>query len=293
MPDQQCRFIFEKADIRGELVQLEHSFQTVLDNNPLPTCVQQLLGQFLSAASLLAATLKFDGILTLQARGSGALSMIMAECTHQQQVRAIAKLNEEIDPATINDDNLQELMGPDGVLAIIIEPDQGERYQGIVPLDAPDLARCIEHYFQQSEQINTRIWLACSEQQSAGLLLQALPKSHVATDEDNEAHWQTARHLVATVKDQELLELTPDTLVYRLLNEFEIRLFPTTAIKFECSCSRERSGQALSALGEADVLAMLKESDAIEIDCQFCHQHYQFTEQDLAELFPDSHHTLH
>ncbi|WP_317929976.1 Hsp33 family molecular chaperone HslO [Halioxenophilus sp. WMMB6] len=293
MSDQQCRFLFDNADIRGEFVQLEQSYQQVISNNDLPTVIQQLLGDFLSAVSLLAATLKFDGILTLQARGSGPLSMIMAECTHQQQVRAIARLNEEVDETTPLPNDLQALVGNDGILALIIDPDKGERYQGIVPLDAPNLAACLEHYFSQSEQIGTRIWLARNQQRCAGLLLQALPKSNVATEEENLDHWQTAVHLVSTVKAEELLELAPQTLVHRLLNEFPIRLLAATPVAFQCSCSRERSAQALSALGETEVMTMLAESPTIIIDCQFCHQRYQFDMDDLSELFPDNHPTLH
>ena len=293
MSDQQTRFIFEKADIRGELVQLDQAYSKVLGNNPLPTNLQGLLGEFLSAVSLLSATLKFNGILTLQARGSGPLSMIMAECSNQQQVRAIAKVREGVDESSVTGENLQELIGKDGVLAIIIDPDEGERYQGIVPLDAPKLAQCIEHYFEQSEQIQTRIWLASSKTQTAGLLLQALPKSQVTTDEENREVWHTAQHLVSTVRDSELLELTPDVLVHRLLNEFQIRLFDSGPISFHCDCSRQRSGQALVALGYDEVLALLSEQSVIEIDCQFCHEHYQFSDQDLEELFPDKHHTVH
>ncbi|BFM05912.1 Hsp33 family molecular chaperone HslO [Halioxenophilus aromaticivorans] len=293
MSDQQCRFILENADIRGEVVQLSDCYQQVLANNPLPPPIQRLLGEFLSAVSLLAATLKFEGILTLQARGSGPLEMIMAECDHQQQVRAIANVAEDANEAALADASLQQLIGDDGLLAIIIDPEVGERYQGIVPLDQPDLAGCIGHYFAQSEQINTQVWLASDGKLAGGFLLQALPQSEVATPEENQEHWHTARQLVATVKDEELLTLVPQELTYRLLNEFTVRMFDATPIRFHCSCSRARSAQALSALGEDDVRSMLAESPVIAIDCQFCHQHYEFDQNNLTELFPDTNHTLH
>lgn len=293
MSDQQSRFIIENADIRGEVVQLCDSYQQVLANNPQPEVIQTLLGEFLSAASLLSATLKFDGILTLQARGDGPLAMIMAECTHHQQIRAIATLADDFDAQAIEGANLQTLIGDNGVLSITIDPDKGERYQGLVPLQSPDLAGCIAHYFEQSEQIKTQVWLATSATQCAGFLLQALPQSQLATPEQNQQHWLTASQLVATVKDEELLSLDPQTLVYRLLNEFPVRMFDAKSIAFQCSCSRARSAQALSALGEDDVRALLDESPVIAIDCQFCHQHYEFTQTDLAELFPEVKRTLH
>lgn len=283
----------ENADIRGEVVQLAESYQKVLVNNPLPNPIQHLLGEFLTAVSLLAATLKFEGILTLQARGSGPLNMIMAECTHQQQLRGIARLDENYSDTDVQSKDLQQLIGDDGLLALIIDPDHGERYQGIVPLDAPDLAGCIAHYFEQSEQIDTCVWLASSDTQCGGFLLQALPQSKVASEEENAEHWQTAVHLASTVKPEELLELDAASLTVRLLNEFPVRMFDAMAIEFHCSCSRSRSAQALIALGEAEVASMLQENPVIAIDCQFCHQHYEFDHTDLNELFPDSNHILH
>ncbi len=293
MSDQQCRFILENADIRGEVVQLSEAYQQVLANNPQPVIIQRLLGEFLSAVSLLAATLKFEGILTLQARGSGPLEMIMAECNHQQQVRAIAHVKDGIDQSQLSDAGLQQLIGDDGLLAMIIDPEVGERYQGIVPLEYDDLAGCIGHYFAQSEQIDTQIWLASSDDHAAGFLLQALPQSQVASEQENQNHWHTVQQLVATVKDEELLTLDPQELTYRLLNEFPVRMFDATAVQFHCSCSRDRSAQALSALGEVDVRTMLAESPVIAIDCQFCHQHYEFDQSDLPELFPGTNRTLH
>lgn len=293
MSDQQCRFLFDDADIRGEVVQLADALGTIMTNNDLPKSVQSLLGEFVAAATLMSATLKFEGLLTLQARGSGPLSLIMAECTDKQEIRAVARTQEGVDASTLAGLDLQQLIGADGVLAIIIEPDQGERYQGLVPLDAPQLASCLEHYFRQSEQINTRLWLACDGQRCGGLLLQALPQSKLTTAELNAEHWQTAEHLAATVKDEELLSLDPHTLIYRLLNEFTVRAFAPTPVTFKCSCSRARSAQALIALGEAEVKQMLDELTTIQIDCQFCHQRYLFDQQDLPELFPETNHTLH
>lgn len=293
MSDQQCRFLLENADIRGEVVQLTDSYQQVLANNPLPAVIQSLIGEFLSAVSLLSATLKFDGVLSLQARGEGPLEMIMAECNHHKQVRAIAQLAEGYNQDSLAGKSLQQLIGTEGVLAITIDPDHGERYQGVVPLTEPDLAGCIAHYFVQSEQINTRVWLATSATQCAGFLLQVLPQSQVASQEQNEEYWNTAEQLVATVKDDELLSLPPQDLVFRLLNEFPVRMFDAVPIIFQCSCSRGRSAQALVALGEAEVKSLLEESPTIEIDCQFCHQHYEFTQTDLSELFPDTNRVLH
>jgi len=281
--DLMHRFLFDHTDIRGEIVTLEESYQSVIGNNDYPQLVKRLLGEFVAAISLLSSSLKFDGIITLQARGDGPLPLIMAECDHQKSLRAVAKPSDDIDYDAFEGAGLRSLIG-DGMLAIIIQPDKGKRYQGIVPLESDSLAGCLEHYFAQSEQLPTRFWLEAGETQAAGLMLQMLPQQ-VSSEEENDAHWSTVTQLASTVKPEELLALDHETILYRLFNEEQTRVFDAEAVRFQCSCSRERSASALVSLGRREVSAMLAEQDLISIDCQFCHQSYAFGERDMGDLF--------
>jgi len=289
--DLMHRFLFDHTDIRGEIVTLEESYQSVIGNNDYPQVVQRLLGEFVAAISLLSSSLKFDGIITLQARGEGPLPLIMAECDHQKSLRAVAKPNESVNYDDLATASFQELIG-DGMLAIIIQPDKGARYQGIVPLESDSLAGCLEHYFAQSEQLPTRFWLEAGESQAAGLMLQMLPQQ-MGSQEENDEHWSTVTQLASTVKSEELFELDHETILYRLFNEEQTRLFDAEAVRFQCSCSRERSASALVSLGRTEVAAMLAEQDLISIDCQFCHQSYAFGERDMGELFGSQTPKLH
>ncbi len=282
------RFVFDHCDIRGEIVTITDSFAPIVANNPYPPGVTRLLGEFVAAAALLSSTLKFDGTISLQARGEGAVSLIMAECSHHREVRAIVRPREETELPP-EGATLRDILGQ-GVLAITLTPSRGERYQGIVPLDADNLAGCLEHYFQQSEQLTTRLWLAASAEGASGLLLQALPQQ-VASAEQNADHWQTLEALTDTLTAQELLDVPHETLLYRLYHEQPPRLFSPTALHFHCRCSRERSAEALRALGRQEVEALLAERGAIDIDCQFCNQHYHFDTAAVRELFGPA--TLH
>ncbi len=289
--DLMHRFLFDHTDIRGEVVTLGDSHRQVLEHNQHAPVVQRLLGEFLAAVSLLSSTLKFDGSLTLQARGDGPLPLIMVECSHHQDLRGIARPDGEADFEALADADLTQLLGQ-GVLTITVDPTQGQRYQGIVPLDQPTLAGCLEHYFQQSEQLDTRLWFAADEQHATGLLLQALPQQINASAEENQAHWQTACTLAETVKPEELLNLDHETLLYRLFNEEEVRLFEPVSVSFACSCSRARSAHALTSLGRPEVEQLLKEQGSIVIDCQFCNQVYKFDSTSVDELF-EQNPTLH
>lgn len=290
--DQIQRFIFDNTDIRGEVISLEQAYQQVRSNNlkaeqGLPESLVQLLGEFLAAACLLSSSLKFDGVLTLQARGDGAVPVIMAESSNQKDLRGVIQLAEGADLSSLAGLSLPELLGK-GMLVIIIAPAKGERYQGIVPLEKSSLAENLEDYFAQSEQLKTRFWLSANEHRAAGLMLQALPQQ-LADAQSNEQHWQTAEALATTVKDDELLNLAHGELLYRLFNELDVRLYDAEPVQFACSCSRERCEKTLHSLGQQELEQIISERDLITIDCHFCNQKYQFGPSDVVDMFkPDA-----
>ncbi|WNW12903.1 Hsp33 family molecular chaperone HslO [Pseudomonas sp. DTU_2021_1001937_2_SI_NGA_ILE_001] len=277
------RFIFDDSDVRGELVALESSYAEVLARHPYPAPVARLLGELMAAAALLVGTLKFEGLLILQARSSGAVPLLMVECSSERELRGIARYDEALidDPEA----GLQALM-PDGSLAMTIDPRQGQRYQGIVALDGADLSESLSSYFALSEQLGTRFWLKADGQQARGFLLQQLPVARITDAEERAASWEHVVTLANTLSDDELLGLDNETLLHRLYHQEQVRLFDTQPIAFRCSCSRERSGNALISLGQEDAQQLVAEhGGAIEIDCQFCNERYLFDSTDVAQLF--------
>jgi molecular chaperone Hsp33 len=271
------RFIFEDLQIRGEWVRLGNSFQEATRAMPYPPAVKNLLGQTIAASILLTGTLKFAGRLSIHARGQGALSLLTAETTHQRHFRALAKWQGDITPGQ----SLKSLLG-DAQLAITIEPDKGHRYQGIVPMERDTLTACLEDYFALSEQLDTHLLLGANEQGCYGLLLQKLPDYKKIEDQDA---WDRVLHLTCTISEQELLEADNQTMVQRLFHEEHVILYPAEAVRFQCSCSRERSLQAIHALGKDDALDILEKEPVIAMDCQFCGAVYQFDRSAVQNLF--------
>lgn len=286
------RFIFDDCDIRGELVTLSESYREILSQNNYPPAIEKLLGEFLAAISLMSSTLKFDGMIILQARGDGVISTIMAECNHHNNIRGIVRLKDDIELSEdlAQQGSMQELLG-NGVLAITIEPKRAEnfggkleRYQGIVPLERETLAECLEDYFQQSEQLATRFWFTADGNHASGFLIQSLPNQLKTNAEENKDHWETIEALADTITPEELLTLDHEQILYRLFHEQPVRVFDATQVKFACSCSRERSESALLALSKTEVEELLIEKGSIDIDCQFCNQHYHFSPEDVRKL---------
>jgi molecular chaperone Hsp33 len=277
-PDQIQRIMFDELDIRGVVSGLNKTCTDCFENHDYPAVIKQILGEMLAAVSLLSSNLKFDGRLILQAQGQGNVRLLMAETNQNRDVRAIARFDGDIpDDATFID------LLPQGQVVLTIEPEKGNRYQGVVPLDGDNLAKCLENYFVSSEQLPTQLHLASDGEVASGLMLQVLP-AEGAGDEG----WERISHLAATLKSAELLELDNETLLYRLFHEEVCRLYEPDAVQFKCTCSRERSLASLKLVDKSELLEIIEESGQVDMNCQFCNAHYGFDLTDIEAAFSDS-----
>lgn len=284
MSDLRQRFFIEDAPVRGEVVHLKESLQTILSQRPYAPAIQVLLGEMLSATALLASTLKIQGRISLQIQASGSFKWAMAECNHLGEVRALADYEaDERFSQPVAENVLRNLVQP--VLFINIEPEFGERYQGIVALDQPTLAACLKQYFDLSVQVPTDIILASTHEQAGGLLIQLLPRTEEEKQTVDEDLWPRLKMLANTLKAEELTDLEPQEILYRLYHEEQIRLPEVEPLQFGCTCSTERCENALLQIGLDAVKDTLMEQNPIKMDCQFCQSQYTFTAEQALGLF--------
>ncbi|MDU0353221.1 Hsp33 family molecular chaperone HslO [Paraglaciecola aquimarina] len=281
--DQLHRFLFNKGNVRGELVRLQSSYQQILDSYHYPPVIQTILGELMAATSLLTATLKFKGDIAIQLQGEGVLNYAVINSTHSQQLRGVARWDENVVELP---DTLQGLIQK-GVLVITITPKDGERYQGMVALDKPTLAECIESYFLQSEQLATKVILRTQlkpgDAKVCGLFLQVMPTSSSAT-KANETDFEHLGQLTDTIKNEELFELPAEEILYRLYHQEEVELYPATDVVFKCSCSKERSASALANVSKQELLDIVSQDGAIKMNCQYCHSEYSFDAIDVESI---------
>ena len=276
--DTLRRFLLERAHVRGEWVHLDQTWQTMLNRSDYPLFVKNVLGEALTAAILLSSTIKHNGSLTLQIRGDGPIHLLVVQATAEGTVRGLAQWNREA-----LDTTLPALFGQ-GQLAITLEnQDSAERYQSIIPLLGDSLTQAIEHYFLQSEQLPTRLWLTSTDNIATGILLQRLPQSD-ATDED----WQRVTAFLETLTAKELIHLEAEEVLYRLFHEEDVRLFEAKPIRFYCGCSQERVENMLRSLEKSEVESILQEQGKIEIICEFCNATYSLDPIDVNQLFIDN-----
>ena len=273
--DQVQRFLFEDHPVRGEHVSLDSSWQTIVAQSKVKGVAQLLLGQALAAATLLVETLKIDGSLSLQIRGNGAIHLLVAEATSRHTIRGILRQSRE---PTGEETSLRDMFGAEN-LVITINQAAGKPHQGVVPLSGDSIASALQLYFDQSEQLPTRFWLACDQQTSRGLLLQKLPG--LTPDEDA---WNRMVKLAETTRKQELLGLDTGPLLHRLFHQESLQLFEPDTIRFSCTCSLERSRNMLLALGKEEIDHLNQKQEEVSITCEVCNAQYRFDRVDLEQL---------
>lgn len=293
MHDRDClhRFLFEHYPIRGHIVHLDASWRALLEHREYPTVIRDTLGEAVAASVLLAATLKFEGTLSLQLQGQGPMHLMLAQCSDTLGVRAVARFRE----ADYRPD-LASLSG-EGTLTVTLEnEDLSQRYQGVVPLTGERLADCLRSYFESSEQLPTRLWLHADEHGASGLLLQRLSDDAVkpraggallneVEPGDIDDAWNRVQILGDTVKPEELQALSDRNLLRRLFAEDDVRLFESAPVFFRCRCSRERVVGMLRSLGADEVRSVLAEQGHVEVRCDFCNRAYRFDSVDVEQLF--------
>ncbi|OWT57407.1 Hsp33 family molecular chaperone HslO [Candidimonas nitroreducens] len=289
MTDQLKKYLFPDHSVRVQAARLDEAWRAGLAHQSYPACLQQLLGELAAASVLLASNIKFQGSLVLQLQGDGPVALIVVECSADLSIRATATLREGREvPA---DGTLQSLLNANGQgrFVVVLDPGrerpQAQPYQGVVPLDGDTVAEVLELYMRNSEQLDTRLWLAADAQRCAGLLVQRMPGQEGAQSEALDSTWERACHLAATVRADELLDLDTDTLIHRLFWDESLAVLEPRGIRWHCPCTRERVADMLRMLGRAEVESVLAERGQVDVACNFCGKPYHFDAVDCASLF--------
>jgi molecular chaperone Hsp33 len=276
--DQLHRYLFENVAVRGELVTVSETLEQVLANHSYPQPVKNVLAELLVATSLLTATLKFAGDITVQLQGDGPMSLAVINGNNNQQLRGVARVQGDIPENA----DLKTLVG-NGYLVITIAPEEGERYQGVVGLEGDTLAACLEDYFLRSEQLPTRLIIRTGEHEgkmaAGGILLQVMPAQNAQA-----ADFEHLATLTDTIKAEELFTLPANDVLWRLYHEEEVTVYEPQAVEFKCTCSRERCADALKTLPDEEVDSILADDGEIDMNCDYCGSHYVFNAMDIAEI---------
>ena len=280
------RFILERQPVRGFWIRLDGAWRELRSHQQNAPLVEALLGEAVTASLLLAATLKFQGTLTLQLAGDGLVNLLVAQCTHDFVIRAVARADAISDGPV----SFRQLVG-DGRLTVTIEAEErSARYQGIVSLQGASLAECLENYFATSEQLPTRIALAADASSTAGVLLQKIPGASAEGEAQaavSQAVWEDLQPRVATLDATLLLRGSAEQVLSQVCAEHDCRLFQGSPVRFACRCSEGRVAGLLRSLGPDEMRSILAEQGAVTVTCEFCGRPFRFDSIDVERLFTD------
>lgn len=281
------RFLFKQHDIRGQHIQLNESWQQMVKDRHYPAPITALLGELTAIAILMAGNMKHQGRITMQVQGSGPITLLVVDVTHDLKIRGMAKTNQDIGDKT----SMDELLG-DGQILVTLENSQTQHhFQSYVPREGNSVAEAFETFLTQSEQLPSKLWLAADENALGGVIIQKMPASDNTADEfevDEDA-WDRILHLTSTVKNDELTGLQAEDLIHRLFHEELVELFEASDVAYECPQDIEKIKNMLISLGEAEVRQVLEEQGEIVIHNEMCNFHARFNKEDVDALFaPDS-----
>ena len=291
--DYVRRFVFDHLDARGCIVSLDKASAAIQQTHYYPPNLAKLLNEFALAAVLLHDSIKITANITIQLRSTSndaslPISLLMADCMPDRKVRAIAEYESELlgSQASLDLSAFANIAS----LAITITPEDGERYQSIVPMEHSTLAECLEDYFARSEQLPTWFKFVADKEQAIGIAVHALPAEKVKDAALSQESFSRLKILLSSLTEDEALQLEAQQVLTRLFHEESCRLFEADSIEFGCVCSEQKSLDAIQSLGEQEVIELLKEQqkegqDSLFVDCHFCFQRYEFGFTKIKELF--------
>jgi molecular chaperone Hsp33 len=276
--------------LRGRFIRLDTVSSRALSAHPLPEAAQRVLAEALVLAGLLGSALKFEGRLSVQLKGNGPLDLLVTDyfagATPGGGLRGYARLNEG-DFAALGEPAKFAKLAGSGALAITIEPKKGaQTYQGLVPLSPEGLSASAETYFFQSEQLPTALRLSAGPSYRSGegrgwragaIMVQAVPGREADRDKTSD-DWHRIQLFLKTLEDYELLDtaISAESVLWRLFHEDEVRVLPSRALRFECSCRAENIRSVLGAYPAAELKDLPDPDGVIRTRCEFCATVYEF-----------------
>lgn len=290
--DFVATFQIEDTSVRGRIARLgDGVLDPILKRHAYPRWAAYLLGEAVTLAVLVSASLKFDGKVVVQAQGEGPVSLMVAEARSDGGVRGYLRLNQEkwdfVERVNKGQrPHIPQVLGR-GVMALMLQPNDPNQqpWQSMVPIEGATLADCAQMWFSQSEQVPTRVRLAVAEisepggtkrWRSGGALIQQVAGDDArgSTDEP----WNNARHLFDTIEDIELVDpdVPSSVLLFRLFHENGVRIEPPRDLSDRCTCSDEKLLTTIRHMDKDEIKSLADADGAITADCQFCGRVYRF-----------------
>ncbi len=305
------RFILENLDIRGQVVRLDDAWHALMRDRDYPADVTRYFGELATVAVMVGTGLKHPGRITLQIQGKSidadpvdvsdlsdasadnttanflakrAAKLVVIDCSHTLGLRGMASSTTDaviVGESVAGDSGFSDWVGGGTLAMTVANSHSGQMYQSIVPISGLTVAECFEHYFDQSEQLPTHLWLAATPQGAGALMLQKLP----GADQRDSDGWARVEMLASSVTEQELITTPVEVLLARLFASEDVRLYEPKPVHSDCIRDEEKVKGVLRSLGREELATALAEFGEVIVKDDMCNQEYRFDAAAVSALF--------
>lgn len=284
MSDVMVRALAKEAGLRGIACLTTGLAREVAERHAAYPVAAAALGYGLTAGALLGGLLKVQERLALKVDGNGRLRKLVVEADAYGRVRGYVAVPDAPSPPEITRAAVAEAIGNQGELTVVKDLRLKDLYRSVVALQSGELDKELTHYLNASEQVPSLAQIGVRMDSGTlavvgGLLVQVMP------GHEPDVLARLAAELAAQPPLEERLaaDTTPEALLAQLFAGMPYEVLETRPLMFRCSCSRERSRQALAMLDYDDILALLIEGHAT-VDCHFCYARYEFNRDELEDI---------
>jgi len=296
--NQILPFLLESSSVRGRITFLDDLAKTILTRHQYPPVINRFLCELIALGVTLSNVFKFEGVFSLQIQGEESpVKFMIVDVTTDGNVRACANFDgEKLDQLLreLDEDNnhgaslqnekpsknfpsLPQLFGNGSLIFTVDQKEDTDRYQGVVELQGGSLAECLQHYFHQSEQLESAFFLSTTDDfKACCLMIQKLPFNQQEEDQEYD-DWFRAVSILSTLKHHEVFfeNLNSEKILHRLFWQENPRYFEAKSLHFQCRCSREKIDAVLVSISKEERQEIAVDGK-ITVTCDFCNEHYDF-----------------
>ena len=287
MNDYIIRATAANDQIRAFAAVTTEMVETAREHHNTSPVATAALGRLLTAGAMMGSMMKGEkDVLTLQIKAGGPLQGITVTADSQGNVKGYVGNPDVCIPANSKGKlDVAGAVGP-GFLTVIKDMGLKEPYSGQVMLQTCEIAEDLTYYFATSEQVPSAVGLGVlmnknnTVRQAGGFIVQLMPFAEEDVISKLEQNVQKINSVTNLLEEGH----TPESLLKKVLEGFDVQINEKMDTRFHCNCSKERVEKALISIGRKELNEMIQEGKPIEMNCHFCNTNYNFTVEELKEI---------
>ncbi|MGG0719549.1 Hsp33 family molecular chaperone HslO [Robertmurraya massiliosenegalensis] len=279
--DQVRAYAVRSTETVGEAQRRHHTWPTA----------SAALGRTMTASVMMGSMLKGEEKLTVKVEGDGPLGPILVDANAKGQVRGyVTHPQVHFDLNEHGKLDVRRAVGTSGFLSVVKDVGLRDYFTGQVPLVSGELGEDFTYYFVKSEQVPSSVGVGVLVNPdntilaAGGFVIQLLPGT------EDETITKIEERLKAIPPISKLIErgLSPEEILEEVLGKGNVRFLETQPVTFQCTCSKERFGNAIISLGKDEITDMIETDGKAETHCHFCNEKYNYTREDLEQLLNEA-----